>query len=105
MTSLYLNTIQLSSAGQAEFNDISWSSLVKSGDVGTISVKAEVLDETGRTETGATTIVVHKHKIALQILDSSTIVLREGIPARINVCFIFFWLVIIKHICERYLGC
>ncbi|XP_059143735.1 CD109 antigen-like [Physella acuta] len=76
---------ELSSAGQAEFNDISWSSLMAIGDVGSISVKAEVLDETGRTETGVTTINLYKHKVALQILDTSTVVLREGIPAHINV--------------------
>uniref|UniRef100_A0A2C9KLN5 Macroglobulin domain-containing protein n=1 Tax=Biomphalaria glabrata TaxID=6526 RepID=A0A2C9KLN5_BIOGL len=74
---------ELNSDGVAVFDHLDWKKL--SRNVDNITVQAAVTDETGRKEQGETTLAVYADPKRVRILDTSTTILRHGLPAHIYV--------------------
>ncbi|XP_055890837.1 CD109 antigen-like isoform X2 [Biomphalaria glabrata] len=74
---------ELNSDGVAVFDHLDWKKLSRSVD--NITVQAAVTDETGRKEQGETTLAVYADPKRVRILDTSTTILRHGLPAHIYI--------------------
>nr|UFX77144.1 CD109 antigen-like isoform D [Biomphalaria glabrata] len=74
---------ELNSDGVAVFDHLDWKKL--SRNVDNITVQAAVTDETGRKEQGETTLAVYADPKRVRILDTSTTILRHGLPAHIYI--------------------
>ncbi|XP_005096670.2 alpha-2-macroglobulin [Aplysia californica] len=78
----------ISPGGKAQFEDIDWDYVLQYStgkDEIEVEITASVTDETGRTEVGEKVLNIYKHDAKIEILDSSSSVLRKEIPSKFFV--------------------
>ena len=78
---------QLSPDGIAEFQNFKWDSIIDriQSSPKKIVIRAKVREETGRSETDEIVLDLHEEDVKIEILDASTTVIRENIPAKFYV--------------------
>ncbi|KAH9509546.1 hypothetical protein Btru_046126, partial [Bulinus truncatus] len=74
---------ELNGDGVAVFKNFDWGAL--SSAPGNVTIQAEVTDETGRKEQGQAVLAVYTSNSRVQILNTSTTVLRHGLPAHVYI--------------------